>query len=143
LSVEQKDAFELGFMNELEMAGRGINQQALFRLALWSASNPTKAEALSQYVTLRGRLRWEWLEANSSADALAQLERADALDTASGEKWTLSSKLEERHDQLRRVMFTRRQIAAAIALGASNDVDAVETLAGLQGCESTPFRGPK
>ncbi len=139
LDTQQRDEFELGFMTELEQSGAGVGRGSLFRLAVWSATQPSKAAALSEYVTLRDPIRTTWLDANSTETQSAHFERIDVLSDQSNQKWTRSMKAEEQHDQLRRVLYLRQQIAAAIALGAAQDQAAVQTVLGLEECERTPF----
>jgi len=139
LTDEERDNFERGFLTELEAKGGGMQRASLFRMAVWSPTNGRRAESLGRYLARREGLRDAWLRANSSSDAQVQLDRSQKFRDERDRRLMQAAKAQERYDQLRRLYFTRRQIAAATVLAAANDKKAIAEVTGLEECERTAF----
>lgn len=139
LSDEERRDFEAGFLLDAETKGESVQRAALFRMAVWGPEAGTRSDALGRYLARREGLRDGWLYENVPIEALEQLKRSQTYRDERDRRLRYVAQARERYDQWRRLVLTRRQIAAATVLAAANDTKAEAEVAGLDTCEHTPF----
>ena len=130
--------FEQNIMLKAETAGASSAQACLKFLSRYATvNNQNDYLKLQQYCAARGSIMQAFGQRDPRlADAIT---KTNALYAQMSPIYEKLNRLEQRRDQLRRIIIGRSVIAAIVAINAMQDQQAVDEVLGLMSCESSAY----